>query len=68
MHLQHFQFSKSGEDDTVFRGKLIEDLLDISAIPLIDVCLLLGCWQSFYSYSKTFVLISYMDTLNLKKS
>lgn len=39
-----------------------------SAILLLNVCLLLGCWQFFYSHSKPFMLISHMDTLNLKKS
>lgn len=50
--------------DGVLRWKWIEKLLDVTVrFLLLNVCLLLGCWQSFYSHGKPFVLISHMDTL-----
>lgn len=65
----YFQFWGSGEGDTVLRWKWIQKLLDITVLfLLLNVCLLLGCQQSFYSHSKPFMLISHMDTLNLKNS
>lgn len=58
-----FKFRWTG-GDRVLRWKWIEKLLDVTVqFLLLNVCLLLGCWQSFYSHSKLFMLISHMDTL-----
>lgn len=43
IQLYYFQCWWSGEDDTVLKGKWIQGWLAISAIPLTNVCLLLGC-------------------------
>lgn len=43
IQLYYFQCWWSGEDDTVLKGKWIQSWLAISAIPLTNVCLLLGC-------------------------
>lgn len=58
-----FKFRWSG-GGRVLRWKWAEKLLDVTVrFLLLNVCLLLGCWQSFYSHSKLFMLISHMDTL-----
>lgn len=55
--------------DQVVRWKRMEKLLGIAVLLLLlNVCLLPGCWQSFYSHSKPFMLISHMDALDLKNS
>lgn len=60
----YFQFWWSGGGDTVLRWKGIQKLLGSTVLfLLLNVCLLLGCWQSFCSHSKPFMLISHMDTL-----